>query len=113
MLHMPQKLSSVRRGGMCVHLRLASAGRAVAGWSIAGAYVDGPQRISQHEIPDLQRGPPQGSELVDRFRRFDRVESTLEVKFFGEFSEDGFAGEGQAFVLAGCLDAAVRIRSEF
>ena len=48
--------------------------------------------------------PEAGTNLVGDFRRFARVEAAFEMKFFGEFSENRFAGEGQAFALTGCLN---------
>jgi hypothetical protein len=54
-------------------------------------------------------GPREEANLVGDLRSFGRVQAALELKFFGEFSKDEFAGQGQAFALASGLDAPVRI----
>jgi len=47
--------------------------------------------------------------LVGGFRRFGCIEAAFELKFLGEFREDGFAGDGQTFAQTRGLDALVRV----
>lgn len=53
--------------------------------------------------------PGEGANLVGGLRRFGDVEAAFELKFFGKFSENRFAGQRQAFALARCLNTLVRI----
>ena len=51
----------------------------------------------------------EGAHFTGDFRRFAPVEAAFEMKFLGEFSENRFARQRQAFALAGGLNTLMRI----
>lgn len=51
----------------------------------------------------------EGANFIGDLGGLCRVQAALELKFLGKFGQNGFASDGEALAVAGCLHTMIRV----